>query len=27
MTGKPVAVELISSIKRGNPDCRFTIRV
>jgi predicted hydrocarbon binding protein len=27
VTGKPVAVELISSIKRGNPDCRFTIRV
>ncbi len=27
ITGKPVTVDLISSIKRGGPDCRFTIRI
>lgn len=27
VTGKPVAVELTHSIKRGDPDCRFVIRV
>jgi predicted hydrocarbon binding protein len=27
VTGKPVAVELTHSIKRGDPDCRFVVRV
>ena len=27
VTGKPVAVELTHSIKRGDPDCRFVIRI
>ncbi len=27
ITGKPVTVDLISSIKRGAPDCRFEIRI
>ena len=27
ITGKPVTVDLISSIKRGGPDCRFEIRI
>jgi hypothetical protein len=25
--GKPVKVELLQSVKRGAPDCRFTIRI
>ncbi len=27
ITGKPVTVDLISSIRRGGPDCRFEIRI
>lgn len=27
ISGKPVSVELLSSIRRGGPDCRFTIRI
>jgi len=27
VTGKPVEVELTRSIKRGDPDCRFVVRV
>jgi hypothetical protein len=27
ITGKPVTVDLISSIRRGGPDCRFQIRI
>jgi predicted hydrocarbon binding protein len=27
VTGKPVTVELTHSIKRGDPECRFTIRL
>ncbi len=27
ITGKPVSVDLLGSIRRGNPDCRFTVRI
>ena len=27
ITGKPVTADLVSSIRRGNPDCRFTVRI
>jgi hypothetical protein len=27
VTGKPVTVDLLSSIKQGNPDCRFEIHL
>lgn len=27
VTGKPVTVDLLSSVKRGDADCRFTIRI
>lgn len=27
VTGKPVSVDLISSIRRGDPDCRFVVRL
>jgi hypothetical protein len=27
ITGKPVTVDLISSIRRGDADCRFTVRI